>query len=415
MVPYAGPKGFAFCDHFIRFQLVAQADSKFIAYQFKHRQVRSQVERGMVSTAGQHTVSQRTFEKITVELPPLSEQHRIVAAIETHFSCLDAAVASLTRAKANVKRARASVLKAAVEGRLVPTEAELARAEGRDYEPASELLARILVERKAAHEAAQDGAKRQKKYVEPVAPETEGLPELPEGWCWATPGQLGSGEHYDLAIGPFGSNLKVPDYRDAGVPLIFVRNVRAEQYTGMDDKFIGHQKADELIAHRVKGGDIVITKMGEPPGDASLYPRTALDGIITADVIKWTTARVLPAVYYVYATGSSLIKRQFVDVTQGVAQKKVSLERFRRIAYPIPPLAEQHHIVAEVERHFSVLDVLDTTLKTNLARCARLRQSILKRAFEGRLVPVGAVSIEEASSLPQGTLDLSYIQENNAL
>jgi type I restriction enzyme S subunit len=114
VVPYTGTTGFAFCDHFIRFQLVERADARFVAYQFRHRPVRAQVERGMVSTAGQHTVSQRTFANVTVELPPLDEQHRIVAAIETHFSRLDAAVASLRRAKANVKRARASVLKAAV-------------------------------------------------------------------------------------------------------------------------------------------------------------------------------------------------------------------------------------------------------------------------------------------------------------
>ena len=77
-------------------------------------------------------------------LPPLPEQHRIVAEIEKQFTRLDASVAALKRAQANLKRYRASVLKAACEGKLVPTEAELARAEGRDYEPADQLLDRIL-------------------------------------------------------------------------------------------------------------------------------------------------------------------------------------------------------------------------------------------------------------------------------
>ena len=74
---------------------------------------------------------------LRLPLPPLPEQHRIVAAIEEQFTRLDAAVAALKRAQANLKRYRASVLKAACEGHLVPTEAELARQEGRDYEPAS--------------------------------------------------------------------------------------------------------------------------------------------------------------------------------------------------------------------------------------------------------------------------------------
>ena len=89
--------------------------------------------------------------------------------------------------QANLKRYRASVLKAACEGTLVPTEAELARAEGRDYEPADRLLDRILAERRARRES-QD--KRRGQYREPAAPETSDLLELPEGWVWATVEQI---------------------------------------------------------------------------------------------------------------------------------------------------------------------------------------------------------------------------------
>ena len=130
-------------------------------------------------------------------LPPLPEQHRIVEAIETHFTRLDAAVAALKRVKANLKRYRASVLKAACEGRLVPTEAELARAEGRDYEPADVLLKRILAERRAKWEADELAKMTAKgnppkddrwkaKYKEPQPPDTSDLPELPEGWAVAS-------------------------------------------------------------------------------------------------------------------------------------------------------------------------------------------------------------------------------------
>ena len=78
------------------------------------------------------------------------EQRRIVEAIQTQFTRLDNAVTALQRVKANLKRYRASVLKAACEGRLVPTDAELARSEGRDYEPAGVLLKRLLSERRAS-------------------------------------------------------------------------------------------------------------------------------------------------------------------------------------------------------------------------------------------------------------------------
>ena len=75
-----------------------------------------------------------------IAVAPLAEQRRIVAEIETQFTRLDASVTALRRAQANLKRYRASVLKAACDGQLVPTEAELARSEGRDYEPAGVLL-----------------------------------------------------------------------------------------------------------------------------------------------------------------------------------------------------------------------------------------------------------------------------------
>jgi type I restriction enzyme S subunit len=100
-------------------------------------------------------VRPKDIKAFAAPIPPLAEQRRIVAEIEKQFTRLDAAVAALRRVQANLKRYRASVLKAACEGRLVATEAELARAEGRDYEPADKLLARILKERRARWEADQ--------------------------------------------------------------------------------------------------------------------------------------------------------------------------------------------------------------------------------------------------------------------
>jgi len=138
-------------------------------------------------------VRPKDLRSYTIPLAPLPEQHRIVAEIEKQFTRLDAGVAALERVRANLKRYRASVLKAACEGRLVPTEAESAHAEGREYEPADRLLARILEERRAKWEADQlakmqaqgkvpKDDKWKEKYQEPAGPDTTDLLELPEGW-----------------------------------------------------------------------------------------------------------------------------------------------------------------------------------------------------------------------------------------
>jgi type I restriction enzyme S subunit len=147
-------------------------------------------------------------------LAPLPEQHRIVEAIESYFTRLDDAVATLERVQRNLKRYRASVLKAAVEGRLVPTEADLARAGGRDYEPASALLERILAERRRRwHEAGGRGS-----YQEPLSPNASNLRELPAGWCWATVDQLAHEVRY-------GTSAKTQEEQEEGVPVVRMGNI----------------------------------------------------------------------------------------------------------------------------------------------------------------------------------------------
>lgn len=357
----------------------------YLAFYLRQNHIRDYLSQNASGVGGSlMRVKPSTLFGYPFPLAPLNEQHRIVDAIETQFTRLDAAVTALKRSQANLKRYRASVLKAACEGRLVPTEAALAQTEGRSYEPASVLLYRILAERRQQWEAENP----KKRYKEPVAPDTSDLPALPEGWCWAGPEQLASFEKYALAIGPFGSNLLVSDYQDSGVPLVFVRNIRSGNFEASDSAFVTHSKAGELHAHRIDGGDVLITKMGDPPGDACLYPLTRPSAIITADCIKWRLSSVFVAkLYFVHIIHSEVVHRQILKETRGVAQKKISLARFKTVSIPLPPLAEQYRIVAEVERRLSLIDQLEKTVAADLARANRLRQSILKRAFAGQLVP----------------------------
>ena len=243
-------------------------DQHFLYYQL---QLQVMALRAASAGSAQGVINRKQLSEIAVRIAPLPEQSRIVAKIEELFSDLDAGVAALKRAKANLKRYRASVLKAAVEGKLT----EQWRAKHPATEPASALLARILKERRLKWEADQlakfAAAKKEPpknwrdKYVEPTLPDTNGLPELPEGWCWASVEQLVSEDRHSLAIGPFGSNLKVPDYRESGVPLIFVRNIRSGMFGGDGTKFVTAAKAMELNAHSTEAGDILITKMGVHP------------------------------------------------------------------------------------------------------------------------------------------------------
>jgi type I restriction enzyme S subunit len=339
-------------------------------------------------------ISSKQIEGWPIPIAPLEQQKRIVAEIEKQFSRLDEAVANLKRVKANLKRYKAAVLKAAVEGKLT----EEWRKQHPDVEPASKLLERILAERRQKWEEAElakmaakgnvpKDAQWKKKYKTLAGPESEGLPAIPSTWTWATPAQLASCADYSLAIGPFGSNLKVSDYRDRGVPLVFVRNIRTEDFEGENTKYVTTPKAKELKAHAINGGDILITKMGAPPGDACLYPVGQPLAIITADCIKWTLSPYLPGTeFFVNAINSQLIKTQILQITKGVAQQKVSLARFKEIAVPLPVQEEQREILDEVESRLSIIEGVMKTVDSNLKRAESLRQSILRKAFSGELI-----------------------------
>lgn len=322
-------------------------------------------------------LSRDDYNAVEVAVHAPAQQLEIVAELEKQLSRLDEAVANLQRVKANLKRYKASVLKAAVGGRLVETEATLARREGRTYETGEQLLQRILEERRANWAG-------KRKYREPVSPETASLSELPAGWVWASPEQLSAGEPYSLAIGPFGSSLKVSDYKTEGVPLVFVRNIRSGSFGGENTVFVTADKAAELSAHSVEAGDILVTKMGDPPGDVCRYPAIRPPAVITADCIKLRVTKVgVDPAFIEYAMESRVVQDQILGITKGVAQLKVNLANFSSIALPLPPFADQARIVAEVDRHLSIIREVEAEVDANLQRAQALRQATLVRAFSG--------------------------------
>lgn len=350
---------------------------------------------------------------IPFPVAPAAEQTRIVEKLEELLSDLDAGVAELKAAQKKLGQYRQSLLKAAVEGALT-ADWRAAQRDGRKGKAASTesgaaLLARILSERRSRWEARQlakfrDQGKAppkdwQAKYPAPVAPDTTGLPELPLGWVWASVEQVASDERYSLSIGPFGSNLKVPDYREEGVPLVFVRNIRSGKYGGVHTKYVTPDKADELRAHSIAAGDVLITKMGEPPGDADVYPDGEPLAVITADCIKVRCWSGLMLPHFLKSVINSYIgQRQIEPMTQGVAQKKVSLGRFSSLAVPVPSFAEQIEVMKMVAAADNDALVLENAIEQSLKQSAAQRKNILQAAFSGQLVPQDPAD-EPASAL----------------
>ena len=313
-----------------------------------------------------------------IAVAPLAEQRRIVAEIETQFTRLDASVTALRRAQANLKRYRASVLKAACDGQLVPTEAELARSEGRDYEPAAVLLERILAERRARWESQE---KRRGKYKEPSAPDTSALPELPEGWVWAAVEQLSSRIQY-------GTSNKA-DSDTSGVPVLRMGNIQKGSLDFSDLKYLPSQDT-EVEKTLLANGDLLFnrTNSAELVGKSAVYREGHPLACFASYLIRVSFGEgCLPD--YVCTFINSQHGRAYIGQvrSQQVGQANVNGTKLAAMTILLPPLAEQCRIVAEVERRLSVVQQAEATVEVSLARAERLRQSILKQAFSGKLVP----------------------------
>jgi type I restriction enzyme S subunit len=128
--------------------------------------------------------------------------------------------------------------------------------------------------------------------------------------------------------------------------------------------------------------------MGDPPGDCAIYPEHRPEAIITADCLKF---RVLQGYcdrsFYCSFINSVLCRKQLGLITRGVAQKKISVERFKSTAVPLCSLPEQQEIVRILEAQFTAIEQNEAEIDTALQRAEALRQSILKKAFAGKLVP----------------------------
>lgn len=320
-------------------------------------------------------------QEIYTPLPPLPEQRRIVAKIEELFTRLDAGVSALKKTQAQLKRYRQSVLKAACEGKLVLTEAELAKAEGRTYEPADVLLARILEERREKWNG-------KGKYKEPVAPDTSGLPTLPEGWGWATLPQLG-----DLARGK-SKHRPRDDKRLFGGPYPFIQTGDVKNSNGSIKNFSQTYSEFGLAQSRLwPAGTLCITIAANIADSGILTFPSCFPDSVVGFVCEDTNCNVRFIEFFIRTA-----KKDLEKYAPATAQKNINLETLGNLAVPLPPLAEQRRIVAEVERRLSVADEVAKTVKQSLAQAERLRQSILKKAFEGKLVA------QDANDEPAGVL-----------
>ena len=259
---------------------------------------------------------------VAIPLPPLHEQQRISKSIKILFSFLDAIECKKLYLKTAISQTKTKVLDLAIHGRLVPQDPT--------DEPATELLKRI----NPKAEITSDNGHYQK---------------LPEGWCEC--------KLSDVCVFDNGYAFSSDNYYDCGIPLIRISNITN---TGSIDLsscvFIQDVPSNKFI---VKSGDLLIAMSGATTGKMGVYLYEE-DALLNQRVgnLKCTDAMLQQyRNYYMFAKSDYILK-----IAYGGAQPNISAKAILDIDVMLPPLNEQHRIVAKIEEIFAQLDAIETSL-----------------------------------------------------
>ena len=319
------------------------------------------------------------------------QQTRIVAKLEELLSDLDAGVAELNAAQKKLAQYRQSLLKAAVEGALT---AEW-RTQHQPTETGAQLLQRILQERRARWEArqlakfAEQGKTPpkdwQKKYPEPVQPDTTGLPELPQGWVWA------SGEQLCEFITKGTTPPKELDPRgQKTIPFLRVTNLTDRGELDLSDGvFVSVETHRGFLARSaVYPNDVLMNIVGPPLGQVAVVPPTFAEwNINQAIAIFRAVEGVLPS--FICRFLLSPVAQQWLKARSKTTagQTNLTLEVCRSLPFPLPPKDEQQALLGSIETAMKALASQEQAIDHALQQSTAQRQNILRAAFSGQLVP----------------------------
>jgi type I restriction enzyme S subunit len=342
-------------------------DNRWLMFATNSPAIRRAIESLQAGTTRKR-ISRKNLATICFPIPPANEQKRIVAKIEELFTRLDKGVEALEKIKKELKRYRQSVLKSAFEGRLT----EQWRKENKDrLEPASKLLERISKERTCLPKGAGKG---KAKKLPPL--DKSGLSELPEGWEWARVAEIGE------AVTGTTPSKKKTEYYGSDFPFYKPTDLNEGYY--VKSSADGLSKMGLEQARLLPEKSVLVTCIGATIGKTG-FIRTA--GASNQQINAIIPENGLSPEYIYFCCISTNFQKTILDNASATTLPILNKGKFEFLALPVPPYEEQQQIVAEIDRHFSIADEVEQTIEKSLKESGRLRQSILKKAFEGKLVP----------------------------
>lgn len=362
-------------------------NSKFVCYQLQSEKAQSYLSNNAKGTA-QKGIYLKTLGDLDISIAPEKEQIRIVEKLEELLSDLDNGVAELKAAQIKLTHYRQSLFKSAVDGTLTQEWREA--NEHKITETGEQLLARILKERRARWEQQkleEFASKKQtppkdwqKKYPEPVKPDTSDLPELPEGWIWASVDQLAQ-----IGTGVTPLKSRSDFYHNGTIPWVTSGAVNDEIVT-QSGTLVTMKAIDECRLKMYPIGTLLVAMYGE----GKTRGKCSELGIV-ATINQALAALVLE--------GASFQIKDFLKIflldsyqrmrakASGGVQPNLNLLIVRSMCVPLPPLEEQSEICMLVAQQRNDIDSQKKAVDFGLQATEAQRKNLLKDAFFGKLVP----------------------------
>ena len=350
-------------DKTLRIQFKDPSLKPWVLHYLRSREGRNQIE--ALCTGNQESmrnISQKSIRQIQLPLAPAEERDRVIAYLDQQLSRLQASVEIFGIIQAKLKQARASILKAAVEGRLVETEAEP------DADQAFHEIAEILNKRKNL---------RRPKWKTPLqASKLTIKSHVPAHWQAATIDQL-----CDVGTGATPRKSDIKYWKNGYIPWITSSACNAKFVDAASD-FVTVDALRETNLSLYPSGTILIAMYGEGKtrGQHTMLRIEATTNQAMAALSTSCLENPTVRWFRIFLDSNYLEMRR---KSSGGVQPNLNLSIVKSIALPFPPITEQVEIADEVDRRFSVLDQVEATVTTSLARCSKLRQAILKQAFRG--------------------------------
>lgn len=307
----------------------------FLFYFLSSRTFEDQLyKRKLLKGTTQKFIPLGSLRNLEIPLPPLPEQQKIVAKLEELFSELDKGKEQLETALQQLKIYRQAVLKWAFEGKLTNKDVKVG--------------------------------------------------ELPEGWKWVSINEIVNKNKHSLKAGPFGSSLKKEFYVENGYKIYGQEQViNNNAYFG--NYYVSEEKYHELNSNKIKPKDVLISLVGTV-GKVLILPEDCEDGIINPRLIKVSlNLEIYQPEFFKYYFESSTVKSYYKSKAQGTTMDVLNLGIIKTIPFPLCPKDQQKEVMSEIERRLSVCDKLEETISQGLLQAESLRQSILKKAFEGKV------------------------------